>query len=84
MDLIKLDADHICKLLKIGLEPADPLLEHAEKTWPARNGHKAGCCGYYDLNECECQRTDWKPLSSGNYPRNPNPPMREPDPRDRL
>lgn len=51
--------------------------------WPARNGHKAGCCGYYELSKCECQLPNWKPLSARNYPSEPNPEMREPEYRDR-
>lgn len=62
----------------------DVLREHAEETWPAANGHKADCCGYYEVNECECQRAGWKPLSAGNYPTEPNLPRLEIDPRDRL
>lgn len=62
----------------------DPLREHAEEAWPAKNGHKAGCFGYYAVEKCECQRPDWKPCSAGNYPfGEPNPPIRERDPRDR-
>lgn len=62
---------------------ADPLREYAERTWPAKNGHKAGCSAYYSLEKCECQRPDWKPSSAGNYPFNPNPPDRYQDSRER-
>lgn len=64
-------------------EKPDPLREYAEQTWPAKGGHKAGCSAYYSLEKCECQRPDWKQSSAGNYPRDPNPPMMERDPRCR-
>lgn len=80
----KKDASESTKIPTSAIKVSDPLQEHAERTWPARNGHKAGCCAYYDLNECECQKENWKPSSAGNYPRNINPPGREPELRDRL
>lgn len=64
-------------------EKSDSFREHAERTWPAKDGHKAGCSAYYSLDKCECQRPDWKPSSAGNYPSEPNPPDREHDPRCR-
>lgn len=82
-----LSNDHVAKMLGLGLkEPGaeatvptsvitapDPLREHAEKTWPAKDGHKAGCSAYYSLENCECQSPNWKPSSAGNYPSEPNP-----------
>lgn len=88
--------EHVSKMLGLGLKDPvaapistgqkerDPLREYAEKAWPAKNGHKAGCCAYYSVENCPCRSERWAPSSAGNYPSNPNPPGRDIECRDRL